>query len=156
MIPIPLPLKWVVLGGLMVVVAGFSYLKGGEAARRDLASYKAKIELMQAQLAEAQAKVTTKVVTQYVERVRTVKEQSDVLAKEAGLAVSGTCPGSVGVFHDAAALQVPPAPGGSDEGTTDAQALTGTIIQNYGTCHEVREQLKSLQEWVRSNSALTK
>lgn len=156
MFPIPVPTKWLVLGGTMIVVAGFAYFKGGEAARKELAVYKAEIRVLQLQLAEAQAKVTTKVVTKYVDRVQIVKEKSDAIVKEADGSVSGTCPGSVWVYHDAAALQVPPAPGGSPQGTTDAKALTGTIAKNYGTCHQVREQLKALQEWVRENAELSK
>lgn len=156
MFPFALPIKWVVLGGLLVFVAGFAYFKGGESARSELASYKAQVQIQMAKTAEAQAQVTTTVVTKYVDRVVNSKEKSDAITKAAGESVSGTCPGSVGMYHDSAALQVPPAPGGSPKETTDAKDLTSTITKNYGTCHQVREQLEALQEWVRSNAALNK
>lgn len=41
----------------------------------------------------------------------------------------------------------------SDEdpsGITDIEALS-TVTENYGTCQEIRNQLISLQEWVRAN-----
>lgn len=150
-----LPVKWLVAGGLLIIVATFSYLKGAEGVRKDFNAYKAKVALLEAQRTAKQAEVTTRVVTKYVDRVKIVKEKSDAIKNEIA-GVTGVCPGSVGVLHDSAALQVPPASRNPDEGTTDAQALTGTIVQNYGTCHEVREQLKALQDWVRSNAALDK
>jgi hypothetical protein len=147
--------KWLIAGGLIIAVTGFGYYKGAQSVRKDFDAYKAQIALLEAQRKAKQAEVTTTVVTKYVDRVKIVKEKSDAIKKEAD-GVSGVCPGSVGMLHDSAALQVPPAPRSSNEGTTDAKALTTTIIENYGTCHEVREQLKALQEWVRKNAALDK
>lgn len=145
--------KWLLAGGLIIGVTGYGYFKGAQSVRKDFDAYKAQIALLEAKRTAEQAQVTTKVVTKYVDRVKIVKEKSDAIKKEVD-GVSGVCPGSVGMLHDSAALQVPPAPRGPDEGTTDAKALTSTIIENYGTCHEVREQLKALQEWVRANAAL--
>lgn len=147
--------KWLAAGGLFIIVVGFAYFKGGEAARKDLALYKAEIAYKEAQRTAKQSKITENVTIQYVNRTQVVKEKSDAITNQAS-SVTGVCPGSVGVFHDAAALQVPPAPRGADEGTTDAKALTKTITQNYGSCHQVREQLRSLQQWIRDNALLDK
>lgn len=72
---------------------------------------------------------------------------------------AGKCelPNSWVRIHDTAASPdslsaVPEASSDSDEsasGITDIEALT-TITDNYGRCVETREQLISLQEWVRS------
>jgi hypothetical protein len=149
-----LPVKWLVAGGIVFFVATFSYLKGAESVRRDFDAYKAKIVLEDTKRKAKQAEVTTTVITKYVDRVQIVKEKSNAINKEIDANVSGTCPGAAGVYHDSAALQVPPAPRDTHEGTTDAKALTSTIAKNYNTCHEVREQLKALQEWVKQNAAL--
>lgn len=149
-----LPWRWLAAGALIVAVGGYGYFKGAQSVRRDFDAYKAEIALKNAQLKAAQAEVTVKVVTKYVDRVRIVKEKSDAIVEQAKSNVAGSCPGSVRVYHDAAALQVPPAPRGADEGTTDAKDLAVTITENYGSCHQVRAQLLSLQEWVRENVKL--
>jgi len=151
-----LPWRWLAAGALIISVGGYGYFKGVQSVRRDFDAYKAEIALKNAQQKAAQAEVTAKVITKYVDRVRIVKEKSDAIVNEASSNVAGSCPGSVGVYHDSAALQLPPAPRGADEGTTDAKDLATTITKNYGTCHQTREQLKALQEWVRENSKLDK
>lgn len=151
-----LPWRWLAVGALAIAVGGYGYVKGAQSVRRDFDAYKAEIALKEAQRKAEQARVTTQVITKYVDRVTVVKEKSDAIVQQAQANVSGSCPGSVGVYHDAAALQVPPAPRATDEGTTDAKDLTVTITENYGACHQVRAQLLSLQEWVRANVQLDK
>lgn len=149
-----LPWRWLALGALVIAVGGYGYSKGAQSVRKDFYAYKAEMALQIAKRKAEQAQVTTNVTTKYVDRVTVVKEKSDAISQKAKSSVAGSCPGSVRVYHDAAALQLPPAPRGADEGTTDAKDLTATVTENYGTCHQVREQLKALQEWVRESAKL--
>lgn len=58
-------------------------------------------------------------------------------------------------LHDAAAQnRLPEAPGldADAPGGVDLAAVAETVAENYGTCHEWREQLDALIDWHRSAS----
>jgi hypothetical protein len=57
------------------------------------------------------------------------------------------------VLHDAAATgTAPAAPGGPDGAPTGAQEAADTVAENYGQYHDVADQLRQLQQWVREVS----
>lgn len=101
-----------------------------------------------------------RVITRYVDRVRVVREQADTIIKEVPIHVTpqadSRCDvpvGFVGV-HDAAARNLPldqPArnPDAPAAGVA-LSAVAATVTGNYGTCHEIREQLIALQAYVHS------
>lgn len=112
---------------------------------------------LQSELAEARGNV--RVVTRYVDRVQVVRERGATIMKEVPVYVTAEadarCPVPVGFVrvHDAAAQNLPlhrpagdpdaPAPG------VTLSAVAGTVAGNYQQCHEVREQLIGLQDYVQ-------
>ena len=61
------------------------------------------------------------------------------------------------VLHDAAAKnKVPETPRDSHAEPSGVKLSTvaSTVAGNYGTCHEIRQQLESLQTWVREQEKL--
>lgn len=118
-----------------------------EAARKEQAAQAAKV-------AEKQAEVTTKVVTEYVDRVKVVREKAREIVKEVPVYVpADSCPLPSGfrVLHDAAAAGLPPIPNPAartDAAPVPAPVAAATVADNYGTCRETAEQLRGLQAWV--------
>lgn len=59
-------------------------------------------------------------------------------------------------LHDAAVdLSELPSAGAADARVSDVKAseAAGVIVGNYGTCHEIAEQLSGLQDWERQREA---
>jgi hypothetical protein len=120
------------------------------------ASWQLKVAKTNAEIAELKVKsekVSTKVVTKYIDRIQVVKEKGNEIVKYINKESDTKCelPNSFVMLHDAAAKNELPDPTrASDAGASEVKlsGATTTIIQNYGTCWEIREQLKSLQEWV--------
>ena len=107
-------------------------------------------------------KITTKVVTQYVDRVQVVREVGATITKEIPVYVTAkadaACPVPVGIvrLHDAAAEgHVPePAAGDPDAPATGLalSAVADTVAGNYTTCHQTAAQLTALQAWVEAHA----
>ena len=121
----------------------------------------AKLEVAQKETKSAEA--TTKVVTKYVEKVKIVKENADVIVKEVPKYITkesdAKCaiPNAFVVLHDSAVKnEVPDTARLSDEGTsgTKLSTVTETVVGNYSICHQNAEQLKALQEWVREQQKI--
>ena len=107
---------------------------------------------------ERQAQATVKVVTQYVDRVRVVREKGDTIIKEVPVYVPVrrccVCTINRGFvrLHDAAAAGELPEPARDADAAAAGIALSavaGTVAANYQTCHENAEQLRALQTWIR-------
>lgn len=158
-------LRGYILIGALVVLA-FAGLRAWwwiDGLQRAAADAQAKVTTLTAELATANAtiaqqKTTERVVTQYVDRVRIVRERGETIVKEVPVYVpveaDAACRINRGFvwLHDAAARNDPPAPGA---GAADAaapgvtlSAVARTVTGNYATCHEIREQLTALQRWV--------
>lgn len=99
-----------------------------------------------------QGKVTTKIVTQTVERIKVVTEKGDEIIKRVEVFVpDGTCelPGSFRVYHDAAAdNSIPDSARVSDAEPVPAKTLATTLAENYTTCHKAITDLQGLRQWV--------
>ena len=96
--------------------------------------------------------------TQYVDRVRVVREKGDTIIKEVPVYVpvqaDAACTINRGFvrLHDAAAAGKLPEPARDADAAATGIALSavaGTVAANYQTCHENAEQLRALQTWVR-------
>lgn len=126
------------------------------------ASAETRANRLQAEL--EQARMSERVITQYVDRVRIVRERGATLTKEVPIYVTAhadaACPVPVGFvrLHDSAAQNMPlgqppanpdaPAPG------LALSAVAATVAGNYTTCHETAQQLSALQDWVRGLQAI--
>ncbi|KGC05699.1 hypothetical protein [Burkholderia multivorans] len=104
------------------------------------------------------ARRDVKIVTQYVDRVRVVREKGDTIIKEVPVYVDReadrACVVPLGFVrvHDAAAANVPVGHPGSTDAAAAGVALSAvaaTVADNYTTCHENAEQLIALQARVR-------
>jgi len=105
---------------------------------------------------QRQAEATVQVVTQYVDRVHTVREVGQTIIKEVPVYVpadSPALPGGFRLLHDAAVRgELPDATGVADAPAVPAQDLAATIAANYLSCRENAEQLTALQAWIELQS----
>lgn len=149
---IPWPYRILAIMVLLLSAIGFGWTKGAGHVQDQWDSATAKQSLVVHKTKQRQAEATVKVVTQYVDRVKVVREKAAAIVHEVPVYVpSDSCslPGGFRVLHDAAAS------GGAadsariaDAAPVAAQAVAATVVDNYATCHEVAQQLKALQEWV--------
>ncbi|UVS99055.1 hypothetical protein [Burkholderia glumae] len=104
------------------------------------------------------ARRDVKVVTQYVDRVKVVREKGDTIIKEVPVYVDReadrACVVPVGFVrvHDGAAANVPVGDPRSADAAPSGIALSAvaeTVASNYTLCHENAEQLMALQARVR-------
>lgn len=105
------------------------------------------------------AKGATITVTQYVDRVQTIREKGDTIIKEVTRYVpaqaDAACLVPLGFvrLHDAAAAGTVPNPGAGDADAAPSgvalSAVAGTITGNYTDSHANREQLSTLQQALR-------
>lgn len=143
--------------GILFFCAGV-FIHGGLWTQRE---YLIQLEEAKQQIAkiESQSKqITEKVVVQYRDKIVTIREQGETIVKEIPKYITvesdAKCdvPNGFVVLHDATAqTKVPPAPSSTDGDASGVKIseVGRTVSQNYTTCNQVREQLKSLQEWVR-------
>mgnify|MGYP006279875363 CR=1 FL=1 len=112
-----------------------------------------------AQLEAESSKETVKVVTKYVTKVQEVERNGQEIIKYVPQYISDnanrncTIPNSFVVLHDSAAKnQVPDASRAPDETASGVNLsdVAKTVVVNYTTYNAVKQQLESLQEWVKT------
>ncbi len=154
---IPWPYRLLTLAALSVALVGFGWIKGASHVQAQWDAAIQQQALQAAAVRERQAQATVKVVTQYVDRVRVVREKGDTIIKEVPVYVpvqaDAACTINRGFvrLHDAAAAGELPEPAGDADAPSAGLALSavaGTVTANYQTCHENAEQLRALQKWV--------
>ncbi len=144
--------RWLALLTLAGTLLAVGWVKGAshEQAKADAANLSATART--AIVRQRQAEATVQVLTQYVDRVRTVHVAGETIIKEVPVYVpsdSPALPGGFRVHHDAAALGELPDPARvADADPAPAQDVAATVAANYLTCLENAEQLTALQEWV--------
>lgn len=155
---IPWPYRPLALAALGVALGGFGWIKGSSSVRAQWDAAVQQQTLQDAAVRERQAQTTVKVVTQYVDRVRVVREKGDTIVKEipvyVPVQVDAACTINLGFvrLHDAAVVGELPEPARDADATASGIALSavsGTVAANYQTCHENTEQLRALQMWIR-------
>ena len=166
---IAIALKYPRIAAMLVILAVVSSLYGvyrfnewREA--RSLAHYKAENAALKADnaalsVALEREKATERVVTKYVDRLQVVAGRTETIIKEVPIYVpadSADLPAGFRVLHDAAATGELPDPAGiADAAPVPAQDAASTVIENYGVCWATGEQLKSLQDWIRAQQAIS-
>ena len=153
------PGRWLLYGGLVIAV-GFGVMaldqsrqaKGYNRAQTEYAAQASQADAKREALAEPIAAKQTQVQ----ERIRTVTKT--LIQKVNVYVPNDSCPlpGGFRLLHNAAAThgQVPDTPSFADAAPVAAQAVTGTVVENYGTCHETAARLAGLQAWVRAQEGL--
>jgi hypothetical protein len=155
---IPLPYKLLAGAALILGVFVFGYMKGSAYAEAELQRFAAKNATLTADMEKKNSEISTQVVTQYVDRVNTIREKEYVYRDVAKTVVPSQSVLSNGwVFtHDASATgsdaDATRASDASPSGITDTTALVG-IIGNYSRCQQNAEQLIALQKWITDNKA---
>lgn len=154
---IPWPYRLLALTALGIALVGFGWIRGASHVQAQWDAAIQQQTLQAAAARERQEQATVKVVTQYVDRVRVVREKGDTIIKEVPVYVpvqaDATCSINRGFvrLHDAAAAGELPEPAReADAAAADIalSAVAGTLAANYQTCHENAEQLRALQVWV--------
>ena len=162
---IPWPYRLLVLAVLGVALVGFGWIKGASHVQAQWDAAIQQQALQTAAIRERQAQATVKVVTQYVDRVRIVREKGETIIKEVPVYVpvqaDAACTINRGFvrLHDAAAAGELPQPARDTDAAAAGIALSavaGTVAANYQTCHENAEKLTALQVWVSEMSATSK
>lgn len=102
---------------------------------------------------EQSGKITEKIVIEYQDRIQEIVKWRTKNVEITKL-VPSVCELPHGWVHvhdrSAQSRDADPARAINDtpSGIEDVEAL-GTIVENYATCHETREQLSALQKWIR-------
>lgn len=149
-------LKQIRIASILSLIVGIWF--NGYIAREDYWQAQfAEMKLAAAQREKESAESSVKVVTKYIERDRIIKETSDVTLKAIPTLISkdadAACavPNGFVVLHDSAAKgEVPDTSGDANEKASGVKIseVGKTVTENYATCHQNAEQLKSLQEWL--------
>ena len=154
---IPWPHRWLAVAALAVTLIGFGWIKGASHVQAQWDAAIQQQALQAAAIRERQAQATVKVVTQYLDRVRVVRQKGDTIIKEVPVYVpvqaDAACTINRGFvrLHDAAAAgELPDSARDSDAAAAGIalSAVAETVAANYQTCHENAEQLRALQAWV--------
>lgn len=154
------PIIYRLLGVLVFLSATFfaGLITGREQVQDKWDAAVVKQSLTTAAVKVAQAEATTKTVTEYVDRVKTVRVAGATIIKEVPKYVPiSTCslPGGFRLLHDAAAAgDATLAAGSSDAPSVDYQTLTETVADNYTACRLNAEQLTAIQGWVRAERSV--
>jgi hypothetical protein len=162
MILIPWPYRLLALAALAIALVGFGWIKGaGHVQARWDASVQQQT-LQATAVSERQAQATVEVVTEYVDRVRVVREKGDTIIKEVPVYVPVQADAACSInrgfvrLHDAAAAGDLPEPARDADAAAAGIALSavaGTVAGNYQSCHENTEQLRALQVWLGEMAA---
>ena len=159
------PYRLLALIALAAALVGFGWVKGAEHVQSQWDAAIQQQSLQVAALRQKQAEATVKVVTQYVDRVRIVREKGKTIIQEVPVYVPVEADTACTIhrgfvrLHDAAAAGELPEPAGDADATAAGVALSavaGTVVDNYQTCHENAEQLRALQAWVGEMTGGTK
>ena len=160
---IPQQYKLIAQVASVLVLALGLYLEGG-LSNED--KWQAKVKEMQVQIAQTEkagAEASVKVVTKYIDRVQIVKEKGDAIVQKVPEYITKesdakcTIPNGFVVLHDAAAKgEVPDSTRDVNEAASGVALSTvgKTVAENYTTCHQNVEQLKALQEWVKTQEKI--
>ena len=155
---IPLPYKLLAAAALLIGVFFYGYMKGSAYAEAELQRFAAKAQSQVAELEKKNSEISGQVVTEYVDRVNTVKEKEYVYLDNAKNNVPSQSVLSNGwvLTHDISATNGDANAAGSSDATPsgikDNEALF-TIITNYSRCEQNAQQLTSLQKWINDNKA---
>lgn len=151
---------WGLLAFLLIVAGSMWYGHhwGSESKQAEWDKSVAKGQAEVDRLKAEAGKITTKVETVYVDRIKTIREKGKEIERIKTVFVpvdSPDLPGSIRVFHDAASQNAIPDPASiANAAAVPLADLAGTVASNYTACHATEQQLLSLQDWVRYQKAL--
>ena len=142
---------------IVILVFGV-YMEGGIATQEKWEARVADVKLEMAKKETASAEATVQVVTKYINKVQIVKEKGNEIIKQVPVYITKDAdtkcdvPTGFVMLHDSASRNEVPDPTRKVDGTTSNVKISGvaeTVVENYTTYHQVAEQLRSLQEWIK-------
>lgn len=157
------PIAWIKLAVLVALLAviGWKIHSYGEERYSEgeahiQSKWDAEVEANEQAVRKLQAaanRVSTKIVTVYVDRVQVIREKSDAIVRQVPVYVPAGLPLLPGGFRlslDAAAANEPIPIGtrSADAAPVAPQVAAASIVGNYGSAHETAERLIQLQDWV--------
>lgn len=153
---ISLPIKALVIVGLIGGAGVYGYLKGSQRSELVLADYRAEAEKQISELKTKNEEISSKVITQYVTKTNTIREK-EVVYRDTAEKMEPLHDMTKGwiYLHDASARLIDPdmelAYDKAPSGVMDNYALA-VVLKNYAICKINAERLTQLQQWVRENS----
>ena len=147
----------------VAMMVGGVYLYGGYGVNAYWLDQVKKQKEEIARIEKESHQVTEKIVIQYKEKIKVVKEKGDVIIKKVPEYITKesdnncTIPKSFVVLHDSAAKnEVPDSARAVDETTsgTKLSDVARTVTLNYNNYHQLAEQLKALQDWVKQQEKI--
>ena len=153
---IPLPYKLLAGAALLAGVFFYGYMKGSAYAEAELARFSAEKSAQVAELEKKNTEISNNVVTEYVDRVNTIREKEYVYRDIAQNSVPSQSIMSNGwvYTHDISATSGDADASRSSDASPstvkDVDALIG-IIRNYAICQSNSVQLIELQRWISEN-----
>jgi hypothetical protein len=150
------------VGSLILLVFGV-YMEGGVSNQEKWQAKVAEVKLEMAKKDTASAEATTKVITEYVTKIQVVREKGDTIVKQIPTYITKDADAKCDVsnsfvmLHDSASQnEIPDSTRTIDAGTSKVKisGVAETVIDNYTTYYEVAEQLKSLQQWIKSQESI--
>lgn len=153
---------WIWVAALLLLAGwyyGHTRYNAGQAdvqAKWDKATERGKAEV--ARLKSEAGKVTVRVETKYIDRVKTIREKGETIVQKVPVYISRDLPELPGAWrwlHDHAAEgSLPGASVPADAAPVAPQDAASTVTANYATCLANAEQLRGLQEWVSEQKRL--
>lgn len=154
---VPWPYRLLIVAVLAAALVGVGWVKGASHVQAEWDAEVVKQSLTAARVEKAQAQATVQVVTEYVDRVKIVRQAGETIIKEVPVYVpaqaDAACVLSRGFvrLHDAAAQGIVPEPAGNSDASpagVTLSAVAGTVAENYTACRANAEQLSALQSWI--------
>lgn len=154
---VPWPYRLLIVAVLAAALVGVGWVKGASHVKAEWDAEVVKQSLTAARVEKAQAQATVQVVTEYVDRVKIVRQAGETIIKEVPVYVPAQADAACVVprgfvrLHDAAAHGVVPEPAGNSDASPAGVALSavaGTVAENYTACRANAEQLSALQSWI--------
>lgn len=160
---IPTPYKYLAYGLLLLALLTTAYIKGMAHVQDQWNDSIQKENIATLTRTVVRHEITEKVVTQFVDKVKIVKEKGDTIIKEVPYVVTkevdSACPinnGFVRLWNDSNKGEL-------SASTRDIDASTSRVVlsdvatqhaREAEICRATEEQLKSLQQWIREQSEL--
>jgi hypothetical protein len=150
-----LPIRFISIAVLLLGI----FSEGGIMYRAEMDKVRAEI----ARIEKESKQVTEKVVTKYIEKTKVIKETGDVIVKNVPVYVTkesdNACiiPNGFVSLHDSAAKnKIPNSTSGINDQASGIKLseVTTTVVGNYNQYNSIKQQLESLQEWIRLQEKL--
>ena len=154
---VPMSYRLLILAMIAAALFGLGWFNGAGHVQDQWDAATSKQALRVATVEKEQAEATVQVVTEYVDRVKIVRQAGETIIKEVPVYVSAQADAACVVprgfvrLHDAAAQGVVPEPAGDSDAAPAGVALSavaGAVAENYTACRANAEQLSALQSWI--------